>query len=74
MISVSENFLGESEWFCFTKYDLSLPKTRYVYLRWSFLVIAWPVGLYMNGELTQVHSDFRLEIVNIEIIVVIYFG
>ena len=35
MISISENFLVESVFF-FTKQDMSLPKTRYVYLPWPF--------------------------------------
>jgi hypothetical protein len=35
MISVSENFLVESEWY-FTKYYLSLPSARYLYLRLPF--------------------------------------
>ena len=36
MISFSENVLVEPEWL-FTKYNMSLPNTRYLYLRWLFL-------------------------------------
>jgi len=39
MISVSKNYLAESEWVCFTKYELSLPKTWYLYLHWSSLLM-----------------------------------
>lgn len=38
MISVSRNFLVELEHFCFTKQDLSLPLTRYLYVRWLFFL------------------------------------
>jgi hypothetical protein len=41
MISVSENFLAESEWFFLPKQDLSLPSTRYLYLRWPFFFMKY---------------------------------
>ena len=37
MILVSETILEESEWFI-TNWDMSLPSTRYWYLRWPFFL------------------------------------
>ena len=36
MISVSENFLVESEWFVLTNQDVSLPSTMHLYIGHSF--------------------------------------
>jgi hypothetical protein len=60
MISVSENFLVESEWGFFTKKNLSLPSTMYLYLRWPFFILAYEPLNDISAEC--VHDVFIVNI------------
>jgi len=59
MISVSENFLVESVFFL-QKKDLSLPSTRYLYLRWPFFIFAYEPLNDISAEC--VHDVFIVNI------------
>ena len=54
MISVSKNFLVESEWFVFFyKKDIPLPSTRYLYLRWPFFFYETQLLAKQYGQQTS---------------------
>ena len=62
IISDSENFLCETEWF-FTKKDLSLPKTRYLYLRWSFFFYETKQYPTSPNQAIRYDEDFKAEVI-----------